>query len=213
VFVYRLDEEQSAQASGTMSNAPKADAVTRPSKPYLPPDRGFGHEGFAAITMSYKNAQEFCNWLSIKSGKRYRLPTEDEWELACTAGSNGSFSFGNDVRWLSEYAWYKDNADGVPHEVGKKKPNAWGVFDMHGNVAEWVTGRDGQPVLKGGSYRDSPEKLNVEARMPNDSAWNASDPQIPKSQWWLADGPFVGFRIVCVEPIETAGAGAAKKSK
>lgn len=195
VYVYRLDEEQATKPSEGDSRKP--DAVTRPTKPYLPPDRGFGHEGFAAITMSHKNAAEFCKWLSAKSGKPYRLPTEQEWEWACRAGSTGVYGFGDDASMLPEYAWFKDNADFVPHEVGKMKPNAWGIHDMHGNVAEWVDGRDGQPVLKGGSYRDGAEKLKIDARVPNDPVWNASDPQIPKSQWWLADGPFVGFRIVC----------------
>jgi formylglycine-generating enzyme required for sulfatase activity len=209
VYIYRLDEEQATQpATATDSKTP--DAVTRPTKPYLPPDRGFGHEGFAAITMSHHNAGEFCKWLSAKSGRHYRLPTEQEWEYACRAGSGGAYSCGEDVAALMEYAWLKDNADFAPHEVGKKKPNAWGLCDMHGNVAEWVDGRDGQPVLKGGSYRDRAEKLRIDARVPNDPAWNASDPQIPKSQWWLADGPFVGFRIVCDEPTGSATTAPAK---
>ena len=203
VYVYRLDEQQPAQSSDAKTESPKSDAVTRPTKPYLPPDRGFGHEGFAAISMSHHNAEEFCKWLSQKSGRRYRLPTEQEWEWACRAGSSGESGLGDDVSTLGEYAWFKDNAEGVPHEVGKRKPNAWGLCDMHGNVAEWVDGRDGKPVLKGGSYRERAENLKIEARVPSDPAWNASDPQIPKSKWWLADAPFVGFRVVCEGPFES----------
>ena len=132
VFVFRLDEEPSTAAG---SSHQSADAVTRPSKPYLPPDRGFGHEGFAAISMSFRNASECCTWLSAKTRRHYRLPTEMEWEWACRAGSSGAYSFGDDVARLADYAWFKDNADNVPHEGGKKRPNAWGLFDMHGNVA------------------------------------------------------------------------------
>ena len=198
-FVYRLDEEAG-------KTTPKVDAVTRPSKPYLPPDRGFGHEGYAAICMSYKTAQAFCEWLSAHSGKKYRLPTEDEWEYACLAGSKDDYSFGKDAANLGDYAWSAADAGNKTHPVGKKKPNAWGLSDMHGNVAEWVTGRDGKPATKGGSFLDAADQLKAPAREPANPKWNASDPQVPKSSWWLADGPFVGFRIVCEAPPESVGA-------
>ncbi|MGH7133434.1 MAG: formylglycine-generating enzyme family protein [Phycisphaerales bacterium] len=196
-FVYRLDEDAG-------KTTPKVDAVTRPSKPYLPPDRGFGHEGYAAICMSYKTAQAFCDWLSAHSGKKYRLPTEDEWEYACLAGSKGDYSFGADAGQLNDFAWFTANGENKTHPVGKKKPNAWGFSDMHGNVAEWVTGRDGKPATKGGSFLDAPEKLKASANEASSPKWNASDPQVPKSAWWLADGPFVGFRIVCEGPLDAA---------
>ncbi len=206
VFAYRLDEPEDAPPSD-------ADAKTRPSKPYLPPDRGFGHEGYAAISLTHRAAAGFCEWLSLKSGRKYRLASEDEWEHACRGGSAGSgagagasgsgapaapaFSFGSDAAALGEHAWFAANSEGTPHPVGKKKPSSLGLFDMHGNVREWVNGRDGKPITKGGSYRDPPEKLTVEARIAQDRTWNATDPQLPKSTWWLSDGPFAGFRIVC----------------
>jgi len=194
---------------GKQPSPPAPHAITRPSKPYLPPDRGFGHEGFAAICVSFKNAEEFCKWLSVKSGKHYRLPTQSEWEYACRAGGGGAgtptaYFFGDDAGKLGEYAWFEANADGQTHAVASKKPNAWGLFDMHGNVAEWCIGADGKPITKGGSYRDGAEKLAAAAVQQPSSSWNSSDPQIPKSKWWLADGPFVGFRVVC-DAIDSTG--------
>ncbi len=197
-FVYGADLKDAKERSD-------ADAITRPTKPYLPPDRGFGHEGYAAISMSYKNAATFCEWLSKKSGKHYRLPTEAEWELACRAGSKSAYSFGDDVKELADYAWFKDNGDNKTHPIAQKKPNAFGLFDMHGNVLEWCTDAAGQPIAKGGSYNDEAPKLAVSARAKTDPAWNRSDPQIPKSKWWLSDGPFVGFRVVCESDPTNAG--------
>lgn len=181
VFVYSLDNPE---------QTPGSDAVTRPSKPYLPPDRGFGHDDYAAISMSFRSAEEFCAWLSAKSGRRYRLPTEAEWEFACADAPA-------DPAVLAETAWFADNADGKPHEVASKAPNAFGLHDMLGNVQEWCVGSDGKPVTKGGSYRDDASQLTPSARQPQTYAWNSSDPQIPKSKWWLSDAPFVGFRVVC----------------
>lgn len=187
IFIHGLDLDPAKPAA-----AP--DAVTRPSKPYLPPDRGFGHEGFAAITMSHQNAAAFCRWLSERSGRTIRLPTEDQWELACGSAPDS----------LDNAAWSAANAGNKPHPVATKSPNDFGLHDMLGNVAEWVDGRDGKPVVKGGSYRDPPASLTCDARQPTLRAWNASDPQIPKSVWWLADAPFIGFRIVCEDPSSSA---------
>lgn len=200
IFVYGLD--QTEQAPGT-------DATTRPSKPYIPPDRGFGHQGFAAIGMSFKGADEFCTWLSSKTGHKYRLATEAEWEHAARAGATGAY--GVDAAAIGEAAWFKDNAEAKTHAVGTKKANAWGLFDMHGNVSEWVVGVDGKPVTKGGSYRDPASDLEISDRVKPSSAWNASDPQMPKSKWWLADCSFVGFRIV--RELDGGGAGGKPEKK
>jgi len=87
--------------------------------------------------VSWDDATEFCKRLSAKEGKTYRLPTEAEWEYACRAGTRTKYSFGNDDSQLGEHAWYGGNSDEKTHPVGGKKPNAWGLHDMHGNVWEW----------------------------------------------------------------------------
>jgi formylglycine-generating enzyme required for sulfatase activity len=90
---------------------------------------------------SWNACQEFVKKLSAKEGKTYRLPTEAEWEYACRAGSKTKFCSGDDGEQLGEYAWYKANSDLWLHPVGQKKPNAWGLYDMHGNVREWCQDR------------------------------------------------------------------------
>jgi hypothetical protein len=193
IFVFALDNPDPGATSG-------ADAVTRPSKPYVPPDRGYGHSGYAALSLSAHGAAEYCRWLSEKTGRTYRLPTEAEWQYACLAGSPGPYSWGSEAAAAADHAWFKDNAGPKTHPVAQKKPNAWGLFDMHGNAAEWTTGLDGKPVVKGGSFKDGVEGLRAQSRVKQTPDWNSSDPQFPKSKWWLADCTFVGFRVVCESP-------------
>jgi formylglycine-generating enzyme required for sulfatase activity len=87
--------------------------------------------------MTWSEAVEFCLKLSEQEGVDYRLPTEAQWEYACRGGTTTAYSFGDDSKKLVEYAWYDDNSDDKSHKVGKKNPNAWGLYDMHGNVWEW----------------------------------------------------------------------------
>ncbi|MCG3125875.1 MAG: hypothetical protein CHACPFDD_00702 [Phycisphaerae bacterium] len=190
IFAYRLDLPDPTQEVGT-------DGVSRPTKPYLPPDRGFGHKDYPVISVTHEAAQEYCRWLSAKTGRKYRLPTEAEWEYACRAGATAAFSFGDDARQLGDFAWFAENSGDRTAKVASRKPNAWGLYDMHGNVAEWCLDSRGRAVARGGTYRDPPEKCRADARMRQQAAWNASDPQNPKSKWWLSDCSFVGFRIVC----------------
>lgn len=102
-----------------------------------PNDNGWGRGRRPVINVSWYDAVAYCDWLSKKTGKRYRLPTEAEWEYACRAGSTTAYCYGNAPDMLGEYAWYHDNSDMMTHTVGEKKPNAWGLYDMHGNVWEW----------------------------------------------------------------------------
>lgn len=187
IFAYQLDLEENERLKN-------ADGKTRPSRPYQSPDYGYGHQGYAAICITYHAAEQFTVWLSEKTGKTYRLATDAEWQLAAQGGMSDGEMVEEDM--LGEMAWYKENAEDKTQAVGVKQPNAIGAYDMLGNVLEWVTGHDGKPVTRGGSFKDPAEKVNVHARAKKHWKWNETDPQIPKSKWWLSDGYFVGFRIV-----------------
>jgi formylglycine-generating enzyme required for sulfatase activity len=89
------------------------------------------------VNVSFSEAREYCAWLAEESGRPIRLPSESEWEAACRAGSGKEYCFGDDAERLGEYAWYAGNSDSRAHEVGTRKPNAWGFHDLHGNVWEW----------------------------------------------------------------------------
>jgi formylglycine-generating enzyme required for sulfatase activity len=219
LFEQFIDKDKSALIDyGSESLQEIADAVTRPSTPYLDPSFGMGKYGYPAISMTQYAALTFCKWLSMLTGKFYRLPTEAEWEYACRAGTTTAYHFGDDLSLLGEYAWYWDNCADKYHEVGVKKPNPWGLYDMHGNVSEWTidqyqadyysTLADGvsnpwrMPTalyprsVRGGSWADDPEALRSANRIESLRDWQKRDPQIPKSFWWNTDAPFLGFRIV-----------------
>lgn len=183
VFIFGLDQEAGA-------SSPQADAVTRPSKPYISMDRGFGHAGYPAISMSHRSAVQFCEWLSAKSGRRFRLPTEAEWRRLCELSKLSPETLG-------EHAWTAENSDGTTHPVGKRRADALGLRDLFGNAAEWVSTADGRGAVMGGSYLDEARKLSCGGGVPHRDEWNRSDPQFPKSVWWLADGGFVGIRVLC----------------
>ncbi|TDQ11241.1 formylglycine-generating enzyme family protein [Pedobacter metabolipauper] len=214
-FLYK-DFEASNNIGAVPANV---DAVTRPTKPYLDMTFGMGKEGQPALAMTHYNAIQFCKWLYVRTGEFYRLPTEAEWEYACRAGTATEYSFGDDASKLGDYAWYDANSEGKTHKVGEKKPNPWGLYDMHGNVAEWTydqylpdfyaavaKDKAANPiavpeklypnVVRGGAYNDIAADSRSSARLPSDPVWKQLDPQIPKSNWWFPEAPFVGLRLV-----------------
>ncbi len=192
--------------------------ISQPTKPYTDMTFGMGKRGYPAVCMTQHAARTFCKWLSAKTGRYYRLPTEAEWEYACRAGTTTAYSFGDDPDDLDDYAWTFDNTDEGYEKVGKKEPNPWGLHDMHGNVAEWVLDQYDEAgyeavldqtkdplaipktlyprVVRGGGWNQFPEDCRSAARQGSEEDWKKQDPQIPKSIWYLTDALHVGFRVV-----------------
>lgn len=204
--------------SGAEVNIP-TDAVSLPTPPYIDMSFGMGRDGYPAINMTQYAAIMYAKWLTAKTGHFYRLPTEAEWEYACRAGSNTAYHFGDDPEQLDKYGWHAGNSDRSYNKIGVKQPNPLGLYDMHGNVAEWTMDQyhedyferlEGDPAdnpwfkpqtlyprsVRGGSWRDDPDQLRCAARRGSIARWKQRDPQLPRSLWWLTDAPFVGFRLV-----------------
>jgi formylglycine-generating enzyme required for sulfatase activity len=165
------------------SAATGADAVARPSKPYISMDRGFGHAGFPAISVNSDTAQAFCVWLSRRTGRTVRLPRVAELQAACAASG------------AAPDTWHAGRSGGKTRRVGAGKPDAAGFHDLQGNVAEWAKDEQGKVVVWGGSFQDAASEQGCDRVRRPDPEWNASDPQMPPSRWWLADGSFIGFRV------------------
>ncbi|GAB3024172.1 formylglycine-generating enzyme family protein [Spirosoma pulveris] len=214
-----MEKEMAAKYTESEANLTKTDATTRPSPPYVDMSFGMGRAGYPAINMTQYAAIKFCAWLYAKTGVFFRLPTEAEWEYACRANTTTPYSFGADVKKLGEYAVFTGNSDGAYKKVGTKKPNPFGLYDMHGNVMEWTkdqyvadyykqvaSGKVKEPFaptttlypnsVRGGSWDDAATVLRSAARTPSAPAWKVLDPQSPKSDWWLTSASFVGFRLV-----------------
>jgi formylglycine-generating enzyme required for sulfatase activity len=170
------------------------DAIARPSKTYILPDLGWGRVGYPAINISSTSAEMFCRWLSSVTNKKYRLPTQAEWEYACRAGAA---DWKMDKTTADNIAWHAGNSEEKTHAVSKKAANAFGLHDILGNVGEWAFDAQGKPVLCGGTFMDAVANQSPETRRRWSPKWQEHDPQIPKSRWWLSDAPFAGFRVVC----------------
>ena len=196
-FVFSLDQDDPY-------NPDDGAIVTRPTKPYINMDRGWGHTNYPAMGMSHLAASEFCIWLSHTTGRSFRLPTEAEWEAI--ASQSGTTPEHVDAR-----AWHAGNSDEVTHERATKEPDDLGLYDLLGNVAEWCWTEQGKPIARGGSYLDEADTLSPQSRLTPDRSWNATDPQIPKSKWWLADCTWVGIRPMLVVEAEPSANDDAEK--
>lgn len=199
----------------------QVDGLSRPSLPYLDMTFGMGKESKPAVGMTQYGAIQFCHWLYLKTGVFYRLPTEAEWEYAARAGSDARYFFGEKSSDLSDYAWIKENSEESTQKVGLKKPNPWGLYDIYGNVLEWTMDHydpnfykessEINPlnpstnlyprVVRGGSFKHSADEISASRRFATDPIWKQIDPQIPKSQWWFPEAPFLGIRLV--RPLES----------
>ena len=198
-------------ATSDLMEAYDVDGITRPTEQYVNLSDGMGEEGgYPAIAMTQQNALKFCQWLYLKTGVFYRLPTEAEWTYAALLHSdtleNGNFA-----------GWFRENSEERYYKTGQIQDSS-ALHDMFGNMLEWtldnwedeflaevdtisvnpwsVPSKKNYRVLKGGSFDDSELEVDIWTRFKSDKKWQLRDPQIPKSIWWLTDAPFVGFRVV-----------------
>jgi len=224
--LYAIFKDFEAYGKRKVTDDNKVDAITAPTELY---DSSFTYEygddpQQPAVTMTQYSAQQFTKWLSLISGQQYRLPTEAEWEYAARGGTSTAYSWGDSPDEIDDYAWYFDNADSGAPDVGGKKPNPFGLHDMHGSVAEWTVNQydeagyevfvDQQPinatdavvwpeyasncVVRGGSWEFDPPDLRSAARLASDDeVWKEEDPNFPRSPWWFTSDPArgVGFRL------------------
>ncbi len=224
--LYSVFKEFEAKGERTVNRDDLTDAITAPTELYEPSyTYEYGEEPEQiAVTMTQYAAQQYTKWLSLLTDAQYRLPTEAEWEYACRAGTTTAYSWGDDPGSIDDYAWYFDNCDSALPMVGTKKPNGFGLHDMHGGAAEWTVNQytaDGYAwlagkknlnaietvkwpeqsspcVVRGGSWEMEAVELRSAVRFPSDDkVWKEDDPNFPRSPWWFTSDPSrgVGFRI------------------
>ena len=174
----------------------------------------FKGEDLPVESVSWRDAKEFCERLSKKTGRVYTLPSEAQWEYACRAGSTARYCFGDDESLLADYAWYGKNSEGTTHPVGRKKPNGWGLYDMHGNVWEWCLDRwdeDYKNAPDDGRVRESDEGSD---RVIRGGSWLDSA-GICRCSYRFGGDPvgrygYLGFRVVLVP---SSGARGSERSE
>jgi formylglycine-generating enzyme required for sulfatase activity len=180
-----------------------------------------------AVTMTQFAARQYTKWLSGITGREFRLPTEAEWEYAARAGTTTAYSFGDDPAQLKVYGWFDENGDYETHPVASKKPNPWGLYDVHGNVGEWTLDQydagtyealgagpvDASAavrwptklyprVIRGGSWLElAPECRSAARQKSDDEEWKLSDPNLPLSPWWYTEEPATGVGMRIVRPL------------
>ncbi len=197
---------------------PDVDAFSGPTPPFGNAEQGWGGGGRPAITMTHYSAEIFCKWLSRKTGKTYRLPTEAEWEYAARGGTDGAYFwggspkkyssrglwrsiFGADTTVINTYAVYELNSGNRTQLPQRVKANPFGLKNMSGSVWEYTSDRyeGGEEwVIRGGAYDDDAADIRSAVRAATEhERWLRTDPQQPKSIWWYSDMKAIGFRVVC----------------
>lgn len=202
------------------------DFIARPTPPFHPMNWGMERDGHPAVSMTQHAALKYCQWISYQTGHFYRLPTEAEWEYACRAGNDKTYSWGDNPADAEKYAWFGGDAGSHYQKPSQKLPNALGFHDMHGNVTEWtldqyVPNRQAyfgkkkvtnpwikatKPyphVTKGGYWKQKATEITTGTRIASKPEWKKTDPQEPKSIWYHTDTQWVGFRLVRPAKIPT----------
>lgn len=213
---------------GKEADANDLDGVTCPTPLYEPSQTySAGDEPkMPAVTMTQFAARQYTKWLSGITGRNYRLPSEVEWEYAARAGTSTAYSFGDDASQLGDYAWFDENSDYMLNAVGSKKPNPWGLYDVHGNAAEWTLDQYDEAryasltagaaaaainwptklyprTIRGGSWIDTADRLRSAARQRSEEdEWKTNDPNIPRSPWWYTEEPSLGVGMRLVRPLK-----------
>ncbi|MFT7640982.1 MAG: sulfatase modifying factor 1 [Pirellulaceae bacterium] len=217
------------------------DAITAPTELYEPTFTfEFGEDPkLPAITLTQYAAKQYSKWMSGILGHQYRLPLDAEWEFACRGGTKTAYHFGDDPADLGDYAWHEGNSDETPHFVAQKKPNQFGLYDMHGNVAEWVldeyqetgykflAGKTWKAIdtfrmptkqfprpVRGGHWGATAEACRSSSRLgSHDDDWKEYDPNIPLSPWWYTNDPARGVGMRLIRPLNEMSQAEIRKLK
>ncbi|HVT30729.1 MAG TPA: formylglycine-generating enzyme family protein [Lacipirellulaceae bacterium] len=226
--------------NGKLEKDWNVDAVTSPTPLY---DSSFTYgvgdqANQPAVTITSFAARQYTKWLSGITGHEYRLPSEAEWEYAARAGTKTAYSFGSDPTKIGDYAWYDKNSDEMTHPVATKKPNPWGLYDVHGNVAEWtldeyypntyaklgpgpVDAKDAvrwpkttyPRVIRGGSWLlDAVAARSAARQKSEEKEWKLSDPNIPLSPWWYTEEPATAVGMRVMRPLKPMTAEEKKRA-
>jgi formylglycine-generating enzyme required for sulfatase activity len=167
-----------------------------------------GSDDLPVEQVSWSDCRAFCRRLSEKTGRNVRLPTEAKWEYACRAGGTGKYCFGDSEGELIAYGWFRKNSGHGTHPVGGKKPNAWGLHDMHGNVSEWCRDWYGEKYYQGSPDTDPKGPSTGQSRVLRGGSWAnlafdcRSANREARQPLPLFRPPYNGFRVVVIAGVD-----------